>query len=258
MPPARVHPRRRRRPIDPVRRGPRRVRWWRFPGGQGRRRARGHRRWRDSSRGSPPSWSCRRRLSGSRRRSSGPLSDLLGALSQGWILSSPAVSPRSDIGCKHRRPDVAAPYRRGVSRETAVIRRSSPRQGADPRPGTTAHHRRRAINGRTACSNGGRCRFQPSMGYLPPDVAAESIVSRSRAGRARPFGRFAEDSTLPMTLLLAAVGAVVTALLELTVGPYLRIGDATPEPGTRLRSRRDDRGRSGCRPGLGLRRRPCT
>ena len=31
-----------------------------------------------------------------------------------------------------------------------------------------------------------------------------------------------------MTLLLAAVGAVVTALLELTVGPYLRIGDATP------------------------------
>jgi rod shape-determining protein MreD len=42
------------------------------------------------------------------------------------------------------------------------------------------------------------------------------------------FGRFAEDSTLPMTLLLAAVGAVVTALLELTVGPYLRIGDAQP------------------------------
>jgi rod shape-determining protein MreD len=66
------------------------------------------------------------------------------------------------------------------------------------------------------------------MGYCATDVAAESIVSRSRAGRARPFGRFAEDSTLPMTLLLAAVGAVVTALLELTVGPYLRIGDATP------------------------------
>ena len=31
-----------------------------------------------------------------------------------------------------------------------------------------------------------------------------------------------------MTLLLAAVGAVVTALLELTVGPYLRIVDAQP------------------------------
>ena len=31
-----------------------------------------------------------------------------------------------------------------------------------------------------------------------------------------------------MTLLLAAVGAVLTALLELTVGPYLRVGDAAP------------------------------
>lgn len=33
-----------------------------------------------------------------------------------------------------------------------------------------------------------------------------------------------------MTLLLAAVGAVLTALLELTVGPYLRIGDASLHP----------------------------
>ncbi|MFP5341446.1 MAG: rod shape-determining protein MreD [Candidatus Limnocylindria bacterium] len=33
-----------------------------------------------------------------------------------------------------------------------------------------------------------------------------------------------------MTLLLAAVGAVLTALAELTVGPYLRIGDATLHP----------------------------
>lgn len=31
-----------------------------------------------------------------------------------------------------------------------------------------------------------------------------------------------------MTLLLAAVGAVVTALLELTVAPYLRIGETQP------------------------------
>jgi rod shape-determining protein MreD len=31
-----------------------------------------------------------------------------------------------------------------------------------------------------------------------------------------------------MTLLLVAVGAVVTALLELTVGPYIRVGDAQP------------------------------
>jgi rod shape-determining protein MreD len=33
-----------------------------------------------------------------------------------------------------------------------------------------------------------------------------------------------------MTLLLAAVGAVVTALIELSVVPYLRIGDAQPHP----------------------------
>ena len=31
-----------------------------------------------------------------------------------------------------------------------------------------------------------------------------------------------------MTLLLAAVGATLTALLELTVGPYMRIGTAQP------------------------------
>ncbi len=32
-----------------------------------------------------------------------------------------------------------------------------------------------------------------------------------------------------MTLLLAAVGATVTALLELTIGPYLRVGIAEPQ-----------------------------
>jgi rod shape-determining protein MreD len=32
-----------------------------------------------------------------------------------------------------------------------------------------------------------------------------------------------------MTLLLAAVGATVTALLELTIGPYLRVGSAEPQ-----------------------------
>jgi len=65
-------------------------------------------------------------------------------------------------------------------------------------------------------------------GILRPDVASDSVNTDSRAGGRATFGRFAEDSTRPMTLLLAAVGAVVTALLELTVGPYLRIGDAQP------------------------------
>lgn len=33
-----------------------------------------------------------------------------------------------------------------------------------------------------------------------------------------------------MTLLLAAVGAVLTALVELSVGPYLRVGGIQPHP----------------------------
>ncbi len=32
-----------------------------------------------------------------------------------------------------------------------------------------------------------------------------------------------------MTLLLAAVGATVTALLELSLGPYLRVANAEPQ-----------------------------
>jgi hypothetical protein len=60
-------------------------------------------------------------------------------------------------------------------------------------------------------------------------------------GRGRAtFGRFAEESTRSMTLLLAAVGAVVTALLELTVGPYLRIGTRNP-PRCSVLACRDDR-----------------
>ena len=68
------------------------------------------------------------------------------------------------------------------------------------------------------------------MGYSAADVAADSVVSSAGQGGRATFGRFAEVSTRPMTLLLAAVGAVVTALLELTVAPYLRIGDAQPHP----------------------------
>ena len=67
-------------------------------------------------------------------------------------------------------------------------------------------------------------------GILRRDVAAESVVIKSRAGGRATFCRFAEESTRPMSLLLAAVGAVVTALIELTVTPYLRIGSAQPHP----------------------------
>src|SRR4029077_17015462 len=64
-------------------------------------------------------------------------------------------------------------------------------------------------------------------GILRPDVAAV----RSRWGAVSAvadLGPLRRGSTRPMTLLLAAVGATVTALLELTVGPYLRVGIAEP------------------------------
>ena len=68
------------------------------------------------------------------------------------------------------------------------------------------------------------------MGYSaetsPPIRSFRAVPGR----RAQPSGRIAEEHDPSMTLLLAAVGAVVTALIELSVAPYLRIGDAQPHP----------------------------
>src|SRR3954452_10872830 len=44
---------------------------------------------------------------------------------------------------------------------------------------------------------------------------------------ARP-GAIGRGSSRSMTLVLAAVGAIVTAVLELSAGPYLRFGTAQP------------------------------
>jgi rod shape-determining protein MreD len=70
----------------------------------------------------------------------------------------------------------------------------------------------------------------PSVhGILRRVVAAVSVAINEPGRWARDLsGRFAEETTHSMTLLLAAVGAVVTALVELTVIPYLRIGSAQP------------------------------
>jgi rod shape-determining protein MreD len=68
-------------------------------------------------------------------------------------------------------------------------------------------------------------------GILRRDVAAVSVAINEPGRWARDLsGRSAEETTRPMTLLLAAVGAVVTALVELTVVQYLRIGSAHPHP----------------------------
>ena len=68
---------------------------------------------------------------------------------------------------------------------------------------------------------------------IGPTVAVHSLLAervrgilRVEVAAVRPSLEGQCDS--PMTLLLAAVGATVTALLELTVGPYLRIGTAEP------------------------------
>jgi rod shape-determining protein MreD len=64
-------------------------------------------------------------------------------------------------------------------------------------------------------------------GILRTDVAAESIASSAALAGARPSGIFPRIDR-SMTLLLAAVGATVAALFELTVAPYLKVGDALP------------------------------
>jgi rod shape-determining protein MreD len=63
-------------------------------------------------------------------------------------------------------------------------------------------------------------------GILVLDVAAVSTVEVGANGRATLAN--AEDRPLNMTLLFAAFGATVAALLESTVVPYLRLGDAQP------------------------------
>ena len=68
-------------------------------------------------------------------------------------------------------------------------------------------------------------------GILRRVVAAVSVAVNEPGRWARDLsGRSAEETTRPMTLLLAAVGAVVTALIELTVIQYLQIGSAHPHP----------------------------
>ena len=61
-------------------------------------------------------------------------------------------------------------------------------------------------------------------GILPPDVAiAPHFNATDNAGRA-----LANPPRTAMSLFVAAIGATVAAIFELTVGPYLRVGNAQP------------------------------
>ena len=86
-----------------------------------------------------------------------------------------------------------------------------------------------------------------------PRGRRRSTVTRGTVRAGATLGQSAEDRLAPMTLLLAAVGATVTALLELSVGPYLRIGTAQPHLVLVARDRRHGGDRPRGRAGLGLR-----
>jgi rod shape-determining protein MreD len=65
------------------------------------------------------------------------------------------------------------------------------------------------------------------VGYFAEVAAGRPIHEGTLRADAR-FGAIRRGSTRQITLLLAAVGATVVALVELTVGPYLRVGGAQP------------------------------
>src|SRR5262245_66427897 len=72
-----------------------------------------------------------------------------------------------------------------------------------------------------------RCPRAPAMGYFASRSRRPTVTSRHVRAGTIP-GHAVEEPTRSMRLLLAAVGATVIAVLELTVGPYLRVGEAQP------------------------------
>ena len=72
-----------------------------------------------------------------------------------------------------------------------------------------------------------RCPEVRSMGYFATRSPPFDRHLKDRAG-GRDLWPSRRGSTRSMTLLLAAVGATLMALLELTVGPYLQVGLAQP------------------------------
>ena len=196
------------------------------------------------SRGPRRSWSCRRRPSGSRRRSSGPLSALLEAISRDRILPSDASSLGPMRAGDRSLPTTA--YRGGYPRVLHVKHRlprtsrigQRPRHEAPPLPG----RRGRGILRRTSppisvdCGNGqvGRDLWPLRRGNDPSHDPAARCGRCGGDGAARTHGR-------PI--------------------PSHRGCPATSR--ARLRCRPHDRGRARGGLGLGLRRRararcPCS
>jgi rod shape-determining protein MreD len=69
------------------------------------------------------------------------------------------------------------------------------------------------------------------MGYFAHDAALPSNRRRERVRFALGTSHLVEDRSPQMSLLLAAIGATVTAVLEVTLaGQYLKVGNAIPHP----------------------------
>ena len=79
---------------------------------------------------------------------------------------------------------------------------------------------------RTGRSSGGHCPVDARVGYCRANVTAATDRQTSRAIWARHLGSPRIGSS--MTLLVAAIAATVTAIVELTITQYLRVGDAQP------------------------------
>lgn len=67
------------------------------------------------------------------------------------------------------------------------------------------------------------------MGYFPRDAAVPIARRREGEGSRDPLCSPRTDRRL-MNLLLAAIGATVIALVEATLAPYFKVGDAGPHP----------------------------
>ena len=156
------------------------------------------------------------------------------------LIAARAVSRETCLPGSHEASDAVSVQRR----QTGFTRR----RHASP-PGHPFHVKHRLcerVGGHSTQGHAGPSSVARNAG--PWDTSRRgrrrSTVTRGAVRAGATFGQVAEVSLTRMTLLLAAVGATVTALLELTVGPYLKVGTAAAASCSRPRDHRDGRARS--------------
>ena len=148
----------------------------------------------------------------------------------------PAIRQRSGFGLASRFRRSLARLAPGPRRHArARVSRETPWDHAVPPP-RAERIERHQVTRRQGCpqtigsgrtDRWVRCPQVRSVGYFAMRSPPFDRHSGDRAG-GRDLWPSRRGSTRSMTLLLAAVGATVMALLELTVGPYLRVGTSQP------------------------------